>query len=84
MDQTDYQQNAMTREEALKHVEQLRADVAEVRSRLTPQANAATNYFTSDQHKLVEKSVEKIADQAGTMVGASIAIAKRIFKRRLA
>jgi hypothetical protein len=76
MDQRDLQQNAMTREEALKHVAQLQADVEEVRNRLVADEKRRIKL------EFVEKSVEKIADQAGTVVGTSIAMARKLFKTR--
>jgi hypothetical protein len=74
----------MTREEALKHVAQLRAEVEEVRSRLAGDVQELKGRVSLDPHKLMEKSVETIAGQAGTVVGTSIAMAKKLFKRRSA
>jgi hypothetical protein len=76
MDQPDMQQNAMTREEALKHVAQLQAEVEEVRNRLVADEKRRVKL------EFVGKSVEKIADQAGTVVGTSIAMARKLFKTR--
>jgi hypothetical protein len=84
MDLSNIQQTAMTREEALKHVAQLRAEVEEVRSRLAGDERESKCRVNLDAHRLMEKSVETIAGQAGTVVGTSIAMARRLFKRRSA
>ena len=76
MDQRDMQQNAMTREEALKHVAQLQAEVEEVRNRLVTDEKRRVKF------QFVEKSVVRIADKAGTVVGTSIAVARKLFKTR--
>jgi hypothetical protein len=76
MDQLEMQQTAMTREEALKHVAQLRAEVEEVRNRVAGDEKRRLKL------QFVEKSVEKIADQAGTVVGTSIAMARKLFRTR--
>ena len=82
MDPRDSQKNSLTLEEALRHVAQLSAEVEEVRSRLAGDVTKPKGRLTLDRQKIMERSVEHIAGQAGTVVGVSIAVARKLFKNK--
>ena len=73
-----------SREDALNQVARLRAEIDEVRGRLSSEVIELKKRVPLSPQKLVERSVELIAGQAGTIAGSSLSLMRHLFRSKSA